>query len=194
MWCEAYPGAAIADENPSMLASGQILNVKILLLKMEVGTRRKKELSSFPLSAWRVGGLGRVAATRGGLCCRDCFKAFYVHKFRAVLGKNRLIFPGEKVKCGVILCGAAQMHSPWLSLFLLPSCRQPVPATSHQPLLLSRTWALRMDPCLGISIAVWGGGQAHIGDVVPSSDIASLPGASGMVWGAFIQLHGLAGP
>ncbi|EPQ05408.1 Cytoplasmic tRNA 2-thiolation protein 2 [Myotis brandtii] len=28
---------------------------------------------------------------------QDCFKAFYVHKFRAVLGKNRLIFPGEKV-------------------------------------------------------------------------------------------------
>ncbi|XP_009195313.1 cytoplasmic tRNA 2-thiolation protein 2 isoform X2 [Papio anubis] len=28
---------------------------------------------------------------------RDCFKAFYVHKFRAMLGKNRLIFPGEKV-------------------------------------------------------------------------------------------------
>ncbi|XP_045389776.1 cytoplasmic tRNA 2-thiolation protein 2 isoform X2 [Lemur catta] len=27
----------------------------------------------------------------------DCFKAFYVHKFRAMLGKNRLIFPGEKV-------------------------------------------------------------------------------------------------
>lgn len=35
-------------------------------------------------------------------CCRDCFKAFYVHKFRAVLGKNRLIFPGEKVECEVI--------------------------------------------------------------------------------------------
>ncbi|XP_039082806.1 cytoplasmic tRNA 2-thiolation protein 2 isoform X2 [Hyaena hyaena] len=27
----------------------------------------------------------------------DCFRAFYIHKFRAVLGKNRLIFPGEKV-------------------------------------------------------------------------------------------------
>ncbi|MBZ3872162.1 Cytoplasmic tRNA 2-thiolation protein 2 [Sciurus carolinensis] len=27
---------------------------------------------------------------------RDCFKALYVHKFRAMLGKNRLIFPGEK--------------------------------------------------------------------------------------------------
>ncbi|EDL11687.1 RIKEN cDNA 2310061F22 [Mus musculus] len=28
---------------------------------------------------------------------RVCFKAFYVHKFRAMLGKNRVIFPGEKV-------------------------------------------------------------------------------------------------
>uniref|UniRef100_A0A8B9Z6X6 Cytoplasmic tRNA 2-thiolation protein 2 n=1 Tax=Bos mutus grunniens TaxID=30521 RepID=A0A8B9Z6X6_BOSMU len=28
---------------------------------------------------------------------RDCFKALYVHKFRAMLGKSRLIFPGEKV-------------------------------------------------------------------------------------------------
>ncbi|KAM9607912.1 LOW QUALITY PROTEIN: cytoplasmic tRNA 2-thiolation protein 2 [Trichechus inunguis] len=33
----------------------------------------------------------------GDAFCRDCFKAYYVHKFRAVLGKNRLIFPGEKV-------------------------------------------------------------------------------------------------
>lgn len=49
----------------------------------------------------RVGGLGSVAAASGGLCCRDCFKVFYVHKFRAVLGKNRLIFPGEKVEYGV---------------------------------------------------------------------------------------------
>ncbi|KAM9192090.1 cytoplasmic tRNA 2-thiolation protein 2 isoform 2-T2 [Dugong dugon] len=32
----------------------------------------------------------------GDAFCRDCFKAYYVHKFRAVLGKNRLIFPGEK--------------------------------------------------------------------------------------------------
>ncbi|XP_066569853.1 cytoplasmic tRNA 2-thiolation protein 2 isoform X2 [Amia ocellicauda] len=29
--------------------------------------------------------------------CRDCFKEYFVHKFRAMLGKNRLIFPGEKV-------------------------------------------------------------------------------------------------
>lgn len=28
---------------------------------------------------------------------RLCFKDFFVHKFKAVLGKNRIIFPGEKV-------------------------------------------------------------------------------------------------
>ncbi|XP_023560958.1 cytoplasmic tRNA 2-thiolation protein 2 isoform X4 [Octodon degus] len=38
-----------------------------------------------------------VAVRAGDAFCRDCFKAFYIHKFRAMLGKNRLIFPGEKV-------------------------------------------------------------------------------------------------
>uniref|UniRef100_A0A673V6Z2 Cytoplasmic tRNA 2-thiolation protein 2 n=1 Tax=Suricata suricatta TaxID=37032 RepID=A0A673V6Z2_SURSU len=38
-----------------------------------------------------------VVIRAGDAFCRDCFRAFYVHKFRAVLGKNRLIFPGEKV-------------------------------------------------------------------------------------------------
>ncbi|XP_024411758.2 cytoplasmic tRNA 2-thiolation protein 2 isoform X1 [Desmodus rotundus] len=42
-------------------------------------------------------GLPVVVIRSGDAFCRDCFKAFYVHKFRAVLGKNRLIFPGEKV-------------------------------------------------------------------------------------------------
>ncbi|CAF93990.1 unnamed protein product, partial [Tetraodon nigroviridis] len=28
---------------------------------------------------------------------RDCFKEYFIHKFRAMLGKNRIIFPGEKV-------------------------------------------------------------------------------------------------
>ncbi|KFO31858.1 Cytoplasmic tRNA 2-thiolation protein 2 [Fukomys damarensis] len=37
-----------------------------------------------------------VVIRAGDAFCRDCFKAFYVHKFRAMLGKNRLIFPGEK--------------------------------------------------------------------------------------------------
>uniref|UniRef100_A0A2K5LZV9 Cytoplasmic tRNA 2-thiolation protein 2 n=1 Tax=Cercocebus atys TaxID=9531 RepID=A0A2K5LZV9_CERAT len=34
-----------------------------------------------------------VVIRAGDAFCRDCFKAFYVHKFRAMLGKNRLIFP-----------------------------------------------------------------------------------------------------
>ncbi|XP_012590427.1 PREDICTED: cytoplasmic tRNA 2-thiolation protein 2, partial [Condylura cristata] len=28
---------------------------------------------------------------------RGCFQALYTHKFRAVLGKSRVVFPGEKV-------------------------------------------------------------------------------------------------
>ncbi|XP_042776792.1 cytoplasmic tRNA 2-thiolation protein 2 isoform X1 [Panthera leo] len=42
-------------------------------------------------------GVPVVVIRAGDAFCRDCFRAFYVHKFRAVLGKNRLIFPGEKV-------------------------------------------------------------------------------------------------
>ncbi|XP_048210908.1 cytoplasmic tRNA 2-thiolation protein 2 [Perognathus longimembris pacificus] len=42
-------------------------------------------------------GLPVVVIRVGDAFCRDCFKALYVHKFRAMLGKNRLIFPGEKV-------------------------------------------------------------------------------------------------
>lgn len=29
-----------------------------------------------------------------------CFREYFVHKFRAMLGKNRVIFPGEKVRGG----------------------------------------------------------------------------------------------
>lgn len=29
-----------------------------------------------------------------------CFREYFVHKFRAMLGKNRVIFPGEKVPAG----------------------------------------------------------------------------------------------
>lgn len=31
------------------------------------------------------------------LVFRVCFKEYFIHKFRAMLGKNRVIFPGEKV-------------------------------------------------------------------------------------------------
>lgn len=152
-------------------------------------------MTSFPVSVWRMGGLGCVAAISGGLCCRNCFKAFYVHKFRAMLGKNRLIFPGEKVECGVtpLRGSCTQQGSSDLWALVLcscyPSCRQPVPATSHQPRLLSCTWALRTDPCQCGEV-----GKLMLEMQCPSHDVPSLPGAPGMVWGAFVQFHGLAGP
>ncbi|KAM6223828.1 cytoplasmic tRNA 2-thiolation protein 2 [Rhynchocyon petersi] len=42
-------------------------------------------------------GVPVVVIRAGDAFCRDCFKAYYIHKFRAMLGKNRLIFPGERV-------------------------------------------------------------------------------------------------
>eukprot|EP00064_Thunnus_orientalis_P004736 superscaffoldBa00000441_g4748 len=37
-----------------------------------------------------------VVIRAGDTYCRDCFKEYFIHKFRAMLGKNRIIFPGEK--------------------------------------------------------------------------------------------------
>ncbi|KAJ8247332.1 hypothetical protein GJAV_G00245090 [Gymnothorax javanicus] len=37
----------------------------------------------------------------GDAFCRCCFKEYYIHKFRAMLGKNRIIYPGEKVLLAV---------------------------------------------------------------------------------------------
>ncbi|XP_036400210.1 cytoplasmic tRNA 2-thiolation protein 2 isoform X2 [Megalops cyprinoides] len=37
----------------------------------------------------------------GDAFCRSCFKEYFVHKFRAMLGKNRVIYPGEKVLLAV---------------------------------------------------------------------------------------------
>ncbi|KAJ1083977.1 hypothetical protein NDU88_004132 [Pleurodeles waltl] len=42
-------------------------------------------------------GSAALLIRAGDAFCRDCFKEYFVHKFRAMLGKNRLIFPGEKV-------------------------------------------------------------------------------------------------
>ncbi|XP_053561260.1 cytoplasmic tRNA 2-thiolation protein 2 [Bombina bombina] len=33
----------------------------------------------------------------GDAFCKSCFKEYFVHKFRAMLGKNRIVYPGEKV-------------------------------------------------------------------------------------------------
>ncbi|KAM9364589.1 cytoplasmic tRNA 2-thiolation protein 2 isoform 1-T1 [Pholidichthys leucotaenia] len=42
-----------------------------------------------------------VVIRGGDAYCRGCFKEYFVHKFRAMLGKNRVIFPGEKVLLAV---------------------------------------------------------------------------------------------
>ncbi|XP_077351275.1 cytoplasmic tRNA 2-thiolation protein 2 isoform X2 [Festucalex cinctus] len=42
-----------------------------------------------------------VAIRAGDQYCRDCFEQYFHHKFRAILGKNRVIFPGEKVLLAV---------------------------------------------------------------------------------------------
>lgn len=64
-------------------------------LRFEAGLGYRETLSNrIPQS------LGQVQPASLCFCYRDCFKAFYVHKFRAMLGKNRVIFPGEKVHAG----------------------------------------------------------------------------------------------
>lgn len=42
-----------------------------------------------------------VVIRAGDTYCRDCFREYFIHKFRAMLGKNRIIFPGEKVLLAV---------------------------------------------------------------------------------------------
>ncbi|XP_057703409.1 cytoplasmic tRNA 2-thiolation protein 2 [Corythoichthys intestinalis] len=42
-----------------------------------------------------------VAIRAGDKYCRGCFELYFHHKFRATLGKNRVIFPGEKVLLAV---------------------------------------------------------------------------------------------
>uniref|UniRef100_A0A8C5E2M1 Cytoplasmic tRNA 2-thiolation protein 2 n=1 Tax=Gouania willdenowi TaxID=441366 RepID=A0A8C5E2M1_GOUWI len=42
-----------------------------------------------------------VVVRVGDAYCRICFKEFFTHKFRAMLGKTRLVFPGEKVLLAV---------------------------------------------------------------------------------------------
>ncbi|NXI34088.1 CTU2 protein, partial [Galbula dea] len=42
-------------------------------------------------------GTAALIIRLGDPFCRGCFREYFVHKFRAMLGKNRVIFPGEKV-------------------------------------------------------------------------------------------------
>uniref|UniRef100_A0A8C6N6A1 Cytoplasmic tRNA 2-thiolation protein 2 n=1 Tax=Melopsittacus undulatus TaxID=13146 RepID=A0A8C6N6A1_MELUD len=52
------------------------------------------------MGTWGPGGCGPHHVL--GLCSySNCFREYFVHKFRAMLGKNRIIFPGEKVLLAV---------------------------------------------------------------------------------------------
>ncbi|XP_020493858.1 cytoplasmic tRNA 2-thiolation protein 2 isoform X1 [Labrus bergylta] len=46
-------------------------------------------------------GTAAVVIKAGDAYCRECFKEYFIHKFRAMLGKNRIIFPAEKVLLAV---------------------------------------------------------------------------------------------
>ncbi|XP_068583878.1 cytoplasmic tRNA 2-thiolation protein 2 [Cebidichthys violaceus] len=46
-------------------------------------------------------GTAAVVIRAGDAFCRGCFKEYFIHKFRAVLGKHRVLFPGEKVLLAV---------------------------------------------------------------------------------------------
>ncbi|XP_072202254.1 cytoplasmic tRNA 2-thiolation protein 2 [Excalfactoria chinensis] len=60
--------------------------------------RRRGPVCSQPRPCVKCGdGPAAVVIRIGDAFCRACFREYFVHKFRAMLGKNRVIFPGEKV-------------------------------------------------------------------------------------------------
>ncbi|KAK3509915.1 hypothetical protein QTP70_019394, partial [Hemibagrus guttatus] len=46
-------------------------------------------------------GIAVLIIRVGDAFCRGCFKEYFIHKFRAMLGKNRVIFPGEKASIDI---------------------------------------------------------------------------------------------
>uniref|UniRef100_A0A8C3UMF2 Cytoplasmic tRNA 2-thiolation protein 2 n=1 Tax=Catharus ustulatus TaxID=91951 RepID=A0A8C3UMF2_CATUS len=57
---------------------------------------------SHPRTCMKCGqGTAALVIRVGDPFCRSCFREYFVHKFRAMLGKNRVIFPGEKVLLAV---------------------------------------------------------------------------------------------
>ncbi|NXB37837.1 CTU2 protein, partial [Eulacestoma nigropectus] len=57
---------------------------------------------SHPRTCMKCGqGTAALVIRVGDPFCRGCFREYFVHKFRAMLGKNRVIFPGEKVLLAV---------------------------------------------------------------------------------------------
>ncbi|XP_032557104.1 cytoplasmic tRNA 2-thiolation protein 2 isoform X1 [Chiroxiphia lanceolata] len=60
--------------------------------------RRRAPRDSHPRTCMKCGqGTAALIIRVGDPFCRGCFREYFVHKFRAMLGKNRVIFPGEKV-------------------------------------------------------------------------------------------------
>ncbi|KAM6324960.1 cytoplasmic tRNA 2-thiolation protein 2 [Podargus strigoides] len=60
--------------------------------------RRRGPALSHPRPCMKCGqGSAALVIRLGDPFCRGCFREYFVHKFRAMLGKNRVIFPGEKV-------------------------------------------------------------------------------------------------
>ncbi|KAM6409169.1 cytoplasmic tRNA 2-thiolation protein 2 [Rhynochetos jubatus] len=60
--------------------------------------RRRAPAHSYPRPCVKCGqGSAALVIRLGDAFCRGCFREYFVHKFRAMLGKNRVIFPGEKV-------------------------------------------------------------------------------------------------
>ncbi|KAK2530158.1 Ctu2 [Columba guinea] len=59
--------------------------------------RRRGQGHSHPRLCMKCGGSAALIIRVGDPFCRGCFHDYFVHKFRAMLGKNRVIFPGEKV-------------------------------------------------------------------------------------------------
>uniref|UniRef100_A0A672UC85 Cytoplasmic tRNA 2-thiolation protein 2 n=2 Tax=Strigops habroptila TaxID=2489341 RepID=A0A672UC85_STRHB len=60
--------------------------------------RRRGAGRSYPRTCMKCGqGSAALVIRVGDPFCRNCFREYFMHKFRAMLGKNRIIFPGEKV-------------------------------------------------------------------------------------------------
>ncbi|XP_029926852.1 cytoplasmic tRNA 2-thiolation protein 2 isoform X2 [Myripristis murdjan] len=66
------------------------------------GQLDRDEVLSFSKKCVKCKEATAVLVIRAGdMFCSGCFKEYFVHKFRAMLGKNRIIFPGERVLLAV---------------------------------------------------------------------------------------------
>ncbi|XP_034041342.1 cytoplasmic tRNA 2-thiolation protein 2 [Thalassophryne amazonica] len=66
------------------------------------GQLQRPQLTSVSKKCSKCSESSAVVVIRAGdPFCRSCFKEYFIHKFRAMLGKNRVIFPGEQVLLAV---------------------------------------------------------------------------------------------